>query len=641
MKICKIKPNLLGAMFLIGVLLFRSHSVIGSWEHISNRSAKQLQSLSPIKMLGRGKIESIDWSPNGEELAVGGQLGVWLYTSTLEDIDFWSIPDITALAWSPNGHLITVADEYGVIQVLESSTGELLWKTQGHSAIISAIAWNKDGTLVATSSYDDSLKLWNASTGELIAVLEEQNGFAVTMSWNPEGSILAIGRDDGSLQFWDTSRRQLLRTIQAHRRDVDTVAWSHDGSLIASAGYRTINVWNAESDEGVREFRDIPNVFGIEWSLDDTALSIVTFDDGFHTLDINTDQEISSFPNPVETIGLVKWNHQGTQLATVGDSESSGVITIWDAGSFQPLHTRYSHYPLPIESVAWQPHGNILASAGTTTDIMLWNVDTEQFLRNLETTTYDVNDNWVEWHPGGTLLLNRVGYTFEIWETITQGAETIWQKRAMLEPARAAAWGPDGTKLAFALVTGPTRETIMLYDLVTRSSKAFMDVPHGSVSLAWSSINVLANIEYYEPNNSRSLMIQAWDMGTGQNLYTFQTGLIGSRIGFKWSPKGDLLAVFDLDNGITKIFNFSSTDPLLEFEIISTANDIAWSPDGNLLAIATDRDIAIWDIELREQVMTLVTNQVDIEINAVAWDTSGSQIAAACSDRLVRIWSLE
>jgi hypothetical protein len=36
--------------------------------------------------LGRGMVRSVAWSPDGSVIAVGGALGIWLYTLDLDDI---------------------------------------------------------------------------------------------------------------------------------------------------------------------------------------------------------------------------------------------------------------------------------------------------------------------------------------------------------------------------------------------------------------------------------------------------------------------------------------------------------------------------------------------------------------------------
>ena len=68
--------------------------------------------------------------------------------------------------------------------------------------------------------------------------------------------------------------------------------------------------------------------------------------------------------------------------------------------------------------------------------------------------------------------------------------------------------------------------------------------------------------------------------------------------------------------------------------------DLAWSPDGTLLASASlDNTVVVWDAASGHRVRTLA--QHENYVKGVAWDPVGSFLAAQSDDRSVRVWRCE
>ena len=176
--------------------------------------------LETNKLAGRIETEdsifAIDYSPDGERLAIGHNNG---------HIEFWRVAG-TSDHWR--------LDEMALA---------------GHQDRVSTIAFHPDGRRIASASRDASIRLWDTSAGEVMSIMEAAHDDGIlSIAFSPDGSLLASGGRDATVRLWNITETGLQPggdPLEAHTNWVMDVAFSPDSQMIASAsGDRTIILWH-------------------------------------------------------------------------------------------------------------------------------------------------------------------------------------------------------------------------------------------------------------------------------------------------------------------------------------------------------------------------------------------------------------
>lgn len=98
---------------------------------------------------------------------------------------------------------------------------------------------------------------------------------------------------------------------------------------------------------------------------------------------------------------------------------------------------------------------------------------------------------------------------------------------------------------------------------------------------------------------------------------------------------------------ISSLFSFRSAQvgaqgltPLAQGVVSSPLYDIAWSPNGQQLAVATNNGVGLYDQAANVLATLSDGTPPAYSVNSIAWNPNGSQIASADSDGAIRIWDM-
>ncbi len=447
--------------------------------------------LAPI-LAGGTAVVSVALSPDGRTLASSSLDG----TVRLWDVTDLSHPrplgqpltgggDVNSVAFSPDGDTLASGDSSGTVRlwdVADPARPRLLAPILAGGGAVASVAFSPDGQMLASGDYDGTIRLWNVADPAYPSPLGQpvtSGGAVKSVTFSPGGHTLASGSLDGIIRLWSLPQTVLTGGAAA----VDSVAFNPDGRTLASGSLDgTIRLWDVADPAHPRRLGPIVTgggaVASVAFSPDGRTLASGSLDGTVRLWDV-ADPAHPRRLGPILTgspgggaVHSVAFSPDGHTLAS-GNSDDT--IRLWDVAD--PAHP----YPIGpiltgggsagqatvgVSSVAFSPHGHVLASGDYGGLVQLWDVADPAHPRTLglATTSGGVSVYSLAFSPDGrTLASGDYGGEVRLWDV----ADPAYL-RPFGQPltggggeVKSVAFSPDGRTLA----SGDYGGTVRLWDV--------------------------------------------------------------------------------------------------------------------------------------------------------------------------------
>ncbi len=270
---------------------------------------------------------------------------------------------------------------------------------------------------------------------------------------------------------------------------------------------------------------------------------------------------------------------------TVATGANDGIVRLWQVSNGKPLHTLEGH-SRPVGQVAFSPDGTTLVSGSHDQTVAIWRVPDGVMVGQLQAGSEIL---CLEISPDGKLLaLGGTGGAW-VWEMGTETFTLVdWQEYPG-GYVNDLAFAPDGNLLALAL----SDETVWL-----------RRVPAGETVLRLG-------------------------------------GYGGKILSLAFSPDGRYLAAGSEDNSVG-LWQLERTDETIQARRVLTLKhpdwieSLAFSPAGTTIATGTmDRAVRLWSIPDGELLQTLTSHY---SVSSVAFSPDGHTLAAGTIGGKLLIW---
>ena len=156
-----------------------------------------------------GKSETFCVSPTKSLLATAyGNEILFLDAKTLQEVSASSLGEVSieALEFSSNGQQLAVGARDGSVYIIAADSGKTDKVLRGHDSRIVRVAYSLKGKILATSCADGRLCIWDLGTGKITRRWEL--GRVSAMTFRPDGRVLAVGDSAGLVWLLQTTDKE-------------------------------------------------------------------------------------------------------------------------------------------------------------------------------------------------------------------------------------------------------------------------------------------------------------------------------------------------------------------------------------------------------------------------------------------------
>jgi WD40 repeat protein len=284
-----------------------------------------------------------------------------------------------SLVYSSDGKMLATAGFDGAVHLWDMIEAKEVATLKGANSTIRAVAFSSDGKALACVNDTGDAKIWDVATGTLTKSLpglsepmREARGKLSAIAFAPDGELLAIA---GQAQFkagtlgyiyevriLEVQSGQSRWSHMGRGEGAMSLAFSPDGEVLASAGWRSVKLWNSQTGEPVRNLS--PTRGGI--------YSAAFTPDGRTLLG-------GGIVGPASPDG----------------QQPAGTITLWDVGQGRILNTlegqtrhvrvlAIAHNGKTVASGGWGPIRTFGNEQRIVSEVRLWDIGTGRLIWTFE-----------------------------------------------------------------------------------------------------------------------------------------------------------------------------------------------------------------------------------------------------------------
>lgn len=399
----------------------------------------------------------------------GKLLKRYVFTETAEIVRFNPSGDCIAVVCSPFG-------KKDNIYIVNISTGKLIKRICGKSAVMRTIEFSPDGKRIIgdyssdTEKASNSIIVWDVQSGEIVDEIDNLSGSLSTIQYSPDGNfIIASPTDrinsntfDFNIKIYDTHTNELKDELKGHSDNVlstsisnnncKVVSCSKDGTIriwelaksevkvlnlvemffnklvVNSICYSpdqhfiaygdsngTVSIWDTKKRVKIKSLLlQEGEISCVVFSRDGQIIAASTLDYNIYLWDTSSFNLLHVLKGHTNDINTISFNQDGTRLVT---ASSDGTIKIWDTNVGKELMSFEAAEQEDEVTNAWySPDDQHIASTEEESYFLIWDANTGELLHRIE--TLDLCD-CISYSSDGMYIATGSGNTIEIWDAKT------------------------------------------------------------------------------------------------------------------------------------------------------------------------------------------------------------------------------
>lgn len=573
---------------------------------------------------GKGRITSLTWSRDGQQLAVGTALGVYLFDMQRieqehafpEAMVFTQSRPVAQVVFSDNQFMvIATTDGQAYFWSLKDGQRQVVaGETTLPQTIFSTLINPAGDCLICVT--DRGISLWPFGTGATVQHLRESSeGVAIKrLAWSPNGRLLALPTLEG-VQVLRANDGAKLQTLPVHPDNVGPIAITPDGQTIAIVVDSTIQRWRIDIGQPLRPLEGYTgHLRRLIFSPDGRSL-VATGDDAVYLWHVNEHKEPRRFDGYVEHPTGVVFAPNNERFAIVSGKN----VTLQSAVT--KSFTILGDHSSDIFEAAFAPEGNLLATASSDS-VKIWNVDEGSLIcalsghwSNVYSSAFDSNSQKIA-VLSDCLEVYRIG-----------GGGSFGNSRMLMEKVDepgTLAFSSSGRFLALG-----AGQAVHLWTLDEQLEQVRAEIDAGRLcSTMFSESDETAcaastkNINFFSPTNGQ--LLQQFNI-KDEDVFDVVLSNDGQSIAL---ISGRSVLVRSISGGL----RLRLDEKRLELDRDNIINDVSLSGGGELLAVATSCSIQVWQVTAKRRLTWL-----DVGGDRVVLSPD-SRFLVTTHDNIIQLW---